>query len=63
MNSLEELDFDGLLGEYAYGAPEDRNPPRTNTIAKINAAMPVGLELVDDGRESEAAQAYEFPTE
>jgi ABC-type branched-subunit amino acid transport system substrate-binding protein len=63
MNSIETLEVGGLLGDYEYGPPEDRNPPRTNTIAKINAAMPVGLELIDDGRESEAAKAYEFPTE
>jgi len=63
MNSLEALDFAGLLGEYSYGPPEDRNPPRANTISKINSTMPVGLELIVEGYESDAAKAYEFPTE
>jgi hypothetical protein len=62
MNSLEELDFGGLLGEYAYGPPEDRDPPRANTISKINSTLPVGLELIVESYESEAAKAYEFPT-
>jgi ABC-type branched-subunit amino acid transport system substrate-binding protein len=63
MNSLESLDFGGLLGEYQYGPPEDRDPPRANTISKINSTMPVGLELVVEAHESDAAKAYEFPTE
>ena len=61
MNSLESLDFQGLLGEYQYGPPEERNPPRANTISKINSTMPVGLELIVESYSSEAAEAYEFP--
>jgi ABC-type branched-subunit amino acid transport system substrate-binding protein len=62
MNGLDTLDLAGLLGEYAWGPPEDRDPPRANTFLKINAAMPVGLELVESGWESDAAKKYEFPT-
>lgn len=60
---LEKLEFDGLLGDYAYpagGGIEDRNPPRVSTIFEIDAAAPGGLGAVETNFTSDAAEAYEF---
>ncbi|MGH9136924.1 MAG: ABC transporter substrate-binding protein [Acidimicrobiales bacterium] len=63
LNSLDELTFDGLLGDYGWGGPDDRNPPRVNSIFRPNLTLPTGLELVESGIESEVAQAFEFTAE
>lgn len=60
MNEVEEIDVAGLLGNYEWGPPEDRNPPRANSFFKINAEMPVGLELVAQDYTSDAAESFEF---
>ncbi len=60
MNSLEELDFQGLSGIYTYGAPEDRVPPRESSIFKVNPAKPYGLEKVVVNYTSETAESFEF---
>lgn len=46
MEKVGTLTFDGLSGDYKYGPAEQRDPPRTSTIFKINPAKPVGLEKV-----------------
>ncbi|HEY5349183.1 MAG TPA: ABC transporter substrate-binding protein [Candidatus Lustribacter sp.] len=43
MNSLPVIRFDGLVGDYQYGAPEHRNPPRVTSIFKIQPGTPLGL--------------------
>ncbi|MFC5288311.1 ABC transporter substrate-binding protein [Actinokineospora guangxiensis] len=52
--------FDGLTGDYQYGPAENRNPPRTTTIFKVDPAKPFGLATVKYNFTSEAAGAYEF---
>src|SRR5205814_2199898 len=61
MNSLTRLSFDGLLGDYGYGKPADRNPPRVNTIFAVDPAAPGGLVVKQANVESDAAKAYVFP--
>ncbi|HEX9992305.1 MAG TPA: ABC transporter substrate-binding protein [Acidimicrobiales bacterium] len=60
MNSLDTLTFDGLSGDYEWGAPEDRNPPRASTIFEVDPEKPFGLGVVARDYESEAADAFEF---
>lgn len=60
MNGLESLDFGGLSGEYGYGPPEDRNPPRASTIFKVDLTSPTGLTAEAQGYESDAAEKFEF---
>ena len=60
MNSLSELEFGGFWPPYEYGAPEDRNPPRTATIYKIDATKPNGLSIVQSGIEAPFAKDFEF---
>lgn len=59
MNSIDELTFDGLVGDYAWGAPADRVPPRESTIFAVDPAAPGGLTALETVV-SEAAQAFEF---
>jgi ABC-type branched-subunit amino acid transport system substrate-binding protein len=43
MNSLNEIKVGGLFGDYEWGPPEDRNPPRTSTVFRVDPNAPVGL--------------------
>ncbi len=58
--TLPALKTDGLLGEWAYGAPEQRNPPRSSTIFKIVPDQPLGLGVEKTGVSVAAAQSYTF---
>jgi ABC-type branched-subunit amino acid transport system substrate-binding protein len=60
MEQVGTLTFDGLSGDYKYGKAEDREPPVTSTIFKINPAKPIGIERVKYDYTSEAAKKYEF---
>jgi ABC-type branched-subunit amino acid transport system substrate-binding protein len=60
MNSLDELDFEGLFGEYGWGEPEDRNPPRANSIFEVDASKPIGLGLVVAEHQAPFAEDFEF---
>ncbi|HEX2040452.1 MAG TPA: ABC transporter substrate-binding protein [Acidimicrobiales bacterium] len=63
VKALEELGtvtFDGLSGDYKYGKPADREPPRTSTIFKINPTKPIGIEKVKYNFTSNAAKEFEF---
>jgi ABC-type branched-subunit amino acid transport system substrate-binding protein len=60
MNSIDELDFGGLGGSYQWGPPEDRDPPRANSVFVPNPDKPNGLELVVEGHEAPSAPDFEF---
>ena len=60
MNSIEELTFDGLTGDYGWGAPEDRVPPRASTIFSVDPAVPGGLAALERDYTSPAAEDFEF---
>jgi ABC-type branched-subunit amino acid transport system substrate-binding protein len=60
MNGIDELTFDGLLGDYGWGAPEDRDPPRATTIFDVDLTTPTGLKVNTPEYESDAAAAFEF---
>ena len=60
MNGIEELTYDGLLGDYGWGAPEDRNPPRATTIFDVDLTTPTGLKANAKEYESDAAADFEF---
>lgn len=52
--------FDGLLSAYTYGSAEQRDPPRTGNIFRVNPLKPVGTELLRAGFESPAARKFVF---
>jgi ABC-type branched-subunit amino acid transport system substrate-binding protein len=60
LNSIDEFTFDGLFGDYGWGSPEDRNPPRTNSIFEVDPSKPIGLGLVQADYEADAAADFEF---
>lgn len=60
MNSIEELTFDGLSGDYGWGPPEDRVPPRGSTMFAVDPAKPGGLGVLEADIVSPAAEAFEF---
>jgi hypothetical protein len=60
LDSIDEFEYEGLLGDYAWGAPEDRDPPRANSIFKPNPDRPIGLELVVQEHEAPFAADFEF---
>lgn len=60
MNSIDEFTFDGLFGDYGWGEPEDRVPPRASSIFEVDASKPIGLGLVVAEHEAPAAEDFEF---
>ena len=60
MNSLEELTFNGFFQPYEYGAPEDRNPPRTSTMYKVDPTKPNGITTIQSGIQAPFAEDYDF---
>jgi ABC-type branched-subunit amino acid transport system substrate-binding protein len=58
--ALGTVSFDGLTGDYQYGAAADRNPPRSSTLFSIDPAKPFGLKTVKYNFTSDAAKTYVF---
>ena len=48
------------LGNYKYGAPEDRDPPRASTIFAVDPAAPGGLRNLEADVISDVAKDLEF---
>jgi hypothetical protein len=57
---LGEVDFGGLFGNYTYGPPERRDPPRTATIFRVNPAVPGALEVTKPRFASKPAIDFSF---
>ncbi|HEV3363548.1 MAG TPA: ABC transporter substrate-binding protein, partial [Acidimicrobiia bacterium] len=57
---LGEVDFGGLFGNYTYGPPEKRDPPRTATIFRVNPAVPGALEVIKPRFASKPATEFSF---
>ncbi|MGI8661977.1 MAG: ABC transporter substrate-binding protein [Acidimicrobiales bacterium] len=60
MNSIDKLSFDGLSGDYGYGKPSDRNPPRVNSVFEVDPAAPGGLKVKKANIASDAAKKFTF---
>lgn len=63
MNTVGTIITGGLLGDYEFGPPEDRKPPRGSRVFAIDPAAPGGLRAVAEEFVSEAAEAFEFDFE
>ena len=61
MADVGTLRFDGLSGDYAYGPPARRVPPRASTIFAVDPAKPLGLAGLAVNLETETARRYLFP--
>lgn len=60
MESVGTITTGGLLGDYEYGPPEDRQPPRESRVFRINPDIDGGLEAASESFASDAAEAFEF---
>jgi len=60
MNKVGTIKTGGLLGDYDYGAPKDRKPPRANTMFQVDQSVPGGLKAVGPQFTSDAAKAFTF---
>ncbi len=60
MESVGTLRFDGLSGDYAYGPPAERVPPRASTIFRVDASRPLGLAGLAVNIETDAARRFAF---
>jgi hypothetical protein len=54
------VSFEGLTGDYAYGAAADRNPPRESTIFEVDPDKPFGLATLEYQYKSDIADQFEF---
>ena len=61
MEEVGTLRFDGLSGEYVYGPPAKRIPPRASSLFSVNAAKPLGLAALEVNLATDTARAYVFP--
>jgi len=61
MNSIEELDFDDVIGTYGWGTPEERDPSRQSSMFEIDPAKPFALGSLKVNFTSDAAEAYDIP--
>ncbi|MDQ3979858.1 MAG: ABC transporter substrate-binding protein [Actinomycetota bacterium] len=61
MEDVGTLRFDGLSGDYPYGRPDKRVPPRASTIFSVDPAKPLGLAALAVNLETETARRYVFP--
>ncbi len=57
---LGKVGFEGLTGDYQYGAVDQRNPPRTSTIFEVDPDKPFGLGTLKYDYASEAAKRFTF---
>ena len=60
MNTVGTLETGGILGDYPYGPPKDRRPPRAGTIFAVDPAGPGGLKTVAKPFTSKAAEKFTF---
>ncbi len=57
---LGEVAFDGLFGDYTYGAADERKPPTQSTIFKVDTAKPYALGTLEKDYESDAVKEFEY---
>lgn len=50
----------GVMEDYGYGLPANRQPPRVSSVFKVNPQFPYGVEIVKRGISSTAAQSFDF---
>ena len=60
IDQLGTVSFNGLAGDYQYGANGDRNPPRESTIFEVDPDKPFSLGTLEYNYKSPAAEQFEF---
>ncbi|MCW3011222.1 MAG: hypothetical protein JWO90_1626 [Solirubrobacterales bacterium] len=57
---LGEVDYQGLFGNYSYGAADSRKPPTTSTIFEVDPDKPYGLGALEKNYESDTVKEFEY---
>jgi ABC-type branched-subunit amino acid transport system substrate-binding protein len=57
---LPKVTFGGLSGDFIYGDPLHRSPPRVSTIFKVVPSAPLGIKALKENFESNAAKHFVF---
>lgn len=60
MESVGTITLDGLSGDYPYGPPAQRRPPRASSLFTVDPSRPLGLAGLRVNFETAAAAAYDF---
>jgi ABC-type branched-subunit amino acid transport system substrate-binding protein len=60
MNGVGTIKTGGILGDYVYGPPAKRKPPRAGTIFGVDPNTQGGLKALTEAFVSDAAKKYEF---
>jgi ABC-type branched-subunit amino acid transport system substrate-binding protein len=60
MEEVGTLTFDGIFGDYEYGPAEDRVPPTTSSIFRVDPDIGTGLGIVAQDYEADYAADFEF---
>ena len=60
LDQLGTVSFNGLAGDYQYGANGDRNPPRQTTIFEVDPDKPFSLGTLEYNYEAPFAKDFEF---
>jgi hypothetical protein len=55
------LRFEDVIGDYTWGPPEDRDPPRISSMFAVDPTAPFALAPLEVNFTSDAAEAYEPP--
>lgn len=58
--ALGTVGFRGLLGDYTYGPAEQREPPRSTTIFRVDPTNPMGLSAVRKDYAAPGVEAFTF---
>ncbi len=60
VQDVDEIDFDGLAGNWKYGPIDERSPSRESSMFSIDPKAPFGLKSLEANFSSEAAKALDF---
>lgn len=58
ITKIDKLTFDGVIPDCRYGAPKERRPSSTVTIARVDVSAPGYFKTLEAGYDSEIAQRY-----
>jgi ABC-type branched-subunit amino acid transport system substrate-binding protein len=58
--ALGAVTFDGLVGDYTYGPADQREPPRSTTIFRVDPANPMGLTALRKGYTAPGVEVFTF---
>lgn len=59
-STLGTVDFNGLIGNYTYGPADQREPPRSTTIFRVDPNNPMGLSALRTSYAAPGVETFQF---